>query len=187
MAETFRQYYLKAGSMYSKASFEVDNFCKSRYNCNTKNLLARICNTFVNAVTKHGRLPKYAVFVLDTDILEYLGYSKFGASTLLGKWLEWVVQQVGAIVVEHNQQLPKKAVNNVFIYWVLAPGHVNFPAEQKIARAKMNNCLESVIKLHQNMRVMRLMQHWDQNDMNLVNPRTGEIHGRWSFGNMEFH
>ena len=128
----------------------------------------------MNAVTKHGRLPKYAVFVLDTDILEYLGYSKFGASTLLGKWLEWVVQQVGAIVVERNQQLPKKAVNNVFIYWVLAPGHVNFLAEQKIARAKMNNCLESVIKLHQNMRVMQLVQHWDQNDMNLVNPRTGK-------------
>ena len=52
MAGTYRKFFLLVGDMSTKDNYEVRSFCNSRFESNMKNILARICNTFVSAVHK---------------------------------------------------------------------------------------------------------------------------------------
>ena len=45
------------------------------------------------------------------------------------------------------------------IYWTSCPVHKNFIDTEY--RIKMNLCLESIVKLFTNMRVIKLKEHWD--------------------------
>ena len=87
-----------------------------------------------------------------------------------------LVQQFATIIADRNKALQKKAVNNnTFVYWAAPPQHMGFSDEEKMACTKFTNCLNAVIKLHGNMRVLKLVEFWDPKDLNLVNHRTGRF------------
>ena len=66
-------------------------------------------------------------------------------------------------------QLPAKGKRYLpYFYWVHAPTHTHFSADRNRLRVKFNLGLESVIRSQKDMRVIRLKQHWQAQDTDLV-------------------
>ena len=141
-------------------------------------MLARLQNTLVAALnkTKSHVLPKYILVILDDDLISYLNYSKDGAATLLGSWIEWLVGKFNEAVNDRKRQLPTKCVRyDTFFYWVAAPTHSFFSSERNKLRIKYNLSLESVIRSQPNMRVVKLKEFWDsRNSCLVINDRITE-------------
>ena len=173
MSSTYREHFMKRrGTWFMKDEFELGTFCNSRFASNNTNILSRILNTFVNAVNKRVKLPKVLIFLLDADLIEDmdLGYDVTITAILFGTWLEWLVAETNAVIEERIKQLPQKAVikNEPFVYWVAIPNHKGFSFDERARFVKYNNCLESVLQSHSNMRMVKIKGGWDQDDSNLV-------------------
>ena len=155
---------------FIKSHFEFDHFCNSRFNSATKNILVRLQNTFASAVNKNSLLPKYIAVVLDEDIIDYLGYQDTGMSQIIGGMLHWILKQFKEIIQKRKDQLPVKSKRDTepCVYWCLAPLHVNFSDKKNEARKKWNFCLESLLKGHSDMRVIKLKEVWNFNDKSLI-------------------
>ena len=173
LASTYRNHFEMSmlESCFMKSSFEVSPHCGSRFASNNTNMLSRIQNSVCKALNSANVLSKYMVFMLDGDLIDFLNYTQFGLSGMLGRWIEWLAKEVSLAVQLEKKLLPKKALREQepFIYWIAAPFHDNFGSELNAARSKFNACLDSVIKLHNNMRVMKLKEFWNPKNRNLVN------------------
>ena len=86
----------------------------------------------------------------------------------MGEWVDWIVKQVHSLITDKNDILPKKAKSTPFVYWLAAPLHRNFDFEENESRKKMKNCLESVVKTYDNIRIMKLKEFWHYTDDHLV-------------------
>ena len=136
-------------------------------------MLSRLQNTFASGLNKakNGLLPKYVVVVLDDDLVTYLDFQHDGAATLLGTWVQWLVQQFNELIEARAKQLPNRCghVNMLpYFYWVSAPTHSLFSKDRNNLRMKFNLSLDSVIRSQDNMRVIRLKDYWNTSDTTLV-------------------
>ena len=144
--------------------------------------LNRIRTSVVNAINARVKLPKLIVIVLKQDFIEALQiagsntYVSMSAS-MYGTWLEWLSEEVAELLKSANEALPVKArrpQGEPVVYWVAATTHRSYPYELRVQIAKFNNCMDSVMKVRQNMRVIKLKQGWSSEDSNLVT-RIGKI------------
>ena len=159
------------GDLYIKKCFEFDAQCSSRYSLKNSNMVSRICNTFVNAINveKSARLPRYIAVILDDDLISYLDFKKEGVATLLGSWVEWLVQEFTKVLNDRYAFLPEKCRRfKPFFYWVAAPTHTCFSKERNNLRVKFNLSLDSVIRGKDNMRIVRIKDAWNNTDSTLV-------------------
>ena len=149
--------------------FEVEAICKSRFDCNIPNMLARIESALTEAINKEIKLPHYIVVVLDADLIEHLDYNGFGVSTMLGEWIKYLADAMHNICKGRKKTLPLKAVKHDFpmIYWAAVPHHKLF--FNNAICTKFNNCLDSVLKLYKNMCLLKMKEIWDYNNLHLVN------------------
>ena len=143
-------------------------------------MLARIQNAFAAGLNgcKNGLLPRYIVVILDDDLISYLDCkTSDGCAVLFGSWFEWIVKQFKSLVHDRLEQLPTKSKKvKPFFYWLTAPIHNYFSRERNALRIKLNLSMESVIKQENEMRVIKLKDHWDPKDAHLViNDRFTEI------------
>ena len=179
LGSSFRENYklLLPSSSFYKQSFEATAYCGSRFASKNTNMLSRIQHAICSALNTNNKLPKFIVVVLDTDLCEFLSYSQFRLSSLLGSWIKWIAKEINAAIYKKKSVLPKKALrpHEPFIYWVAAPFHNQFGKENKSVWLKFNTCLESVVKLYDLMRLMRLKEFWSSRDRALVNELNGRI------------
>ena len=72
--------------------------------------------------------------------------------------IKYLVTAISSTCDEMIKLLPKKARRDEYpcIYWTAAPHHKNF--DNNSLRTKFNNCLESVVKLYSNMRVIKMKE-----------------------------
>ena len=110
------------------------------------------------------------VFVLEDDLISFLNCKVAdGVATIYGTWIEWLVKEVNAAINTRLEQLPLKSKKVIpFIYWVAAPLHSFFSKQCNNLRVKYNLSLESVIKGQNNMRVIKMKDHWNPKDSKLV-------------------
>ena len=168
-AETVRPYYLKcAEKMFTKESFEVMTFCKSRHDSNDTNMLSRLCSTLALAINERIKLPKFIVVILDDDLLNYLGYLDNGVAKMIGEWIEWIAEKFTELIKLRIENLPPKAVKAGYPqkYWVAPPHHCNFSNNQ--ARTKLINCMEVTFKLYPNIRLIRMKEVWDYENRDMI-------------------
>ena len=120
------------------------------------------------ALNKNPKLPKYVVVVCEADLIDYLGYANYGISGMYGTWLEFIAKEINDMLDTRFKSLPKKAKksNEPFVYWVALPTHISFTDNQQ--RCKFNACLDTVVKMYANMRIMKLKECWAYDDNNLV-------------------
>ena len=100
-ARTYRSHFkLNTGTThYMKDMYEVTPYCNSRYNSANQNMLARIQNTLIAAISKNNHMPDYIVVVLDDDLITFLDYkSTAGLAEMLGKWVEWIILEISQVV-----------------------------------------------------------------------------------------
>ena len=156
-------------------NFEVSAYCGSRYECNNANMISRILNSITNAINKNKLLPKYILVVLDNDLIQFLGYDKFGMVTMLGTWLEHLIESLINMCQEHKGMLPTKAIKHSYpmIYWMSCPHHKLFVNNG--AQSKYNSCLEASMKGRSNIRMIKFKQIWDYENGHLVFDGTGAL------------
>ena len=153
---------------YIKKHFDFNMFCNSCFNSPTQNMLVCLQNTFVSTVNKHDNLPQYMMVILDSDLIDYLGFEEAGMAQLLRDWVDWLVKEFSAALSTRVEQLPAKAKILPCVYWVLLLVHINFSDRSNNSRKKFNFCIESLLKGRSDMRVIKLKDRWDFNDPTLV-------------------
>ena len=155
-------------NFYLKQNYDLVPICNSKYNSQDCNFLSRFNNTVASGLNKIDKLPKYMVMVLDDDLIRYVDFYNCGMSSLFGECLEWLITQVNKMIAKRKAQLPAKAVHDdyPFIYWVAAPMHKNADLE---VHKKFNDCLESIVRQIDNMRVAKVKEFWAFEDEVLVN------------------
>ena len=129
MASTYRDHVKNSErEFYVKDHFEVCPFCNSHFNSNDTNMLSWIINSFVQALKKHTKLPKYLVIVLENDLMEFLNYREFGISSMYGEWLEYLAKNLMEVAINRCEQLPKKPKRDDYplFYWSAVPHNKNF-------------------------------------------------------------
>ena len=157
-----------------KNNFEINKGCNSRFSSNNTNFVGRLVNTVVSTVNTHKFLPRYAVFVLDGDIIDFVKGDNLslvdrpGISELFGTVVEHIAKEVSSIFKERRNLLPVKCKDETptQIYWMACPTHVLRPDNE--IWHKFNLVLESVVKLEENMRVAKMKDVWDPQDTTLV-------------------
>ena len=145
---------------YMEEAFEVNPVCNSRYSSPNTNILSRIQNAVASAINKRERLPEFMVVVLDDDLITFLDYKDTSSASLLGPWIEWLMNAINSLIRNRMDQLPEKAKIAPFIYWAGAPLHKNFSKGRNMVRTKYNGCIEAEVKKRSNMRMLKSKEHW---------------------------
>ena len=155
--------------LYMKSRFEVFPICNSKASSNNTSILSRIENEFIAKINEKIKLPAYILVVLDDDFIQYLKYDGYGISECLCQLIKYLAQSLAAACHQQKKMLPLKAVKEQFpmFYWATLPQHKYF--QNRTIRAKFNNCLESVLKLHNNMRQLKMKEIWSYDNPHLVN------------------
>ena len=169
--ETFRKYFKKASDEYFlKENFEVLPFCSSRFSDHNTNVVSRILNSFVVAINGKTYLPSYILLILDADLIDFMQYKKYGVSSLYSMWIEFLAKQLIETIDQKHGLLPKNArlIEPTQIYLVEPVNHSNFSCQSRQMRDKFAACLDSVSKIYDNMRCLKIRHPWDKNDSNLV-------------------
>ena len=99
-----------------------------------------------------------------------MNYFRFKVATLLGTWLEFLAQEFSTMLSQRQQQLPARATpkEETQLYWIEAIGRKSFSFEKNQIRNTSVACVESVIKEHDNMCLLKIKEYWDRNDTDLV-------------------
>ena len=175
MAKLFWSHYKnKDGDFFIKKKFDYSGFCNSKFASPNENMIVRIQNATVaalnncNKAPQLSRLPNYIVVVLDNDLISYLDCKHNGIATLLGMWIQWLVDEFNSLLKDRIGQIPEKANREVFFYWVSAPLHSYFSKDRNNLRVMFNLSLDSVICTQNNMRVVKIKELWDPKDSTLV-------------------
>ena len=179
-ARSIREGFVKqTAPLFIKEAFDYKIYCGSRHDSNDTNMLSRIRNSLARGLNKNVKLPNYILVVLDRDLIDYLDYDSFGISTMLGNWFEWLAAEFDDMIQKRKQNLPKKALDDDHpqIYWCASLHHILLEKDNLNARMKMNAVMDSVTKLYQYMRVIKIKEIWQNNDSKLVTHNRFTPHG----------
>ena len=180
MATTVRENVEKVAdeSWFLHKNFEVRYFYNSRCNSTNTNLISRLQGTLTAAINKRVNLPKLIIIVLNRDVIEAVDAgSATYAATVMGVWLEWLAKQFVEVVETRRSQLLHKAqrMDEPIFYWSAIPSHKGYSYEVRAIIAKFNNTLESVLKVHPSMCLIKIKKGWQIEDVNLINPRNDKL------------
>ena len=170
VAETFRPHFkLASYNSFLKENFNLSVYCSSKYTDKNTNTLSRLQNTIIAAMNKEVILPEYIVMVMSTDLIDYLGYIGYGVSSMYGIMLEWLVKSFDDAIQQRIKDLPKKSKwdNGTTVYWAEIPVHADMQHNERLAYVKFNNCLQSIVKLYNYMRIVKLKEHWQYDNNRL--------------------
>ena len=111
------------------------------------------------------------LFILHRDLINGLNINDSElASTLLGTWIEWIAGEVNDLIDKRVSQLPVKAPKDKepIVYWTSIPSSNHFDFKTRAIHAKFNNTLETVMKMYNRMRVIKLKYGWNPENADLV-------------------
>ena len=181
VSDTYREHFLTRediSTWYMRDEFQLAVFCKSRQSCKEKNLLCRLKQSVVDAINARMKLPSVMLLIIDTDVIESLlvdGKASDDSAGLYGNHLKWLAAKIEESIALRYKQLPSKAKKDIseepVIYWTAIPNHARYEHEVRVQIAKFNNCLVSVAKVHERMRLIRLKE-WSYDNKALVGSRS---------------
>ena len=172
MEESFGQHFQNAygdngKTSYLKAHYDVTGFCPGNERLNG-NILCRFNNVVTVAINKQTVLPKAIVFVMENDILNSLNHFKPGISLLIGKSLEWLLNQVHRMITTYKEKLPSKSRKFKYpaILWCSLPMH-EYWSKGKLGefRAKFNFSLKNTVSIFREMDMLNIQ--WNGADTSL--------------------
>ena len=143
---------------YLKAHYDVTGFCPGTEFLNG-NILSRLRNALVAGINKQVLLPKAIIFVIENDILTALKHFKPGISLMIGKSLEWIMNQIHRIIITHKEKMPSKSRKFKYptILWCSLPNHQYWIDNNMTEyRAKFNFALKATTSIFREMDVLEL-------------------------------
>ena len=155
-------------SSYMKDNYEVTIFCSDKYSSHIRNILARVINTTVQALTNTKMLPKIMIFMMEDDIIKFLDHNDYGATELFGKIISYLDAEIRKIILTFKDNLPNKCKRNgqPHMIWISPSMHKNY--NNNALRRKFGGELEQILKGRNATTVLRLKQLWNTDDPNLV-------------------
>ena len=156
--------------MFMTTHFNITPCGSNRFTSNNTNMLSRIENGLIKALNDNIKLPKYIIIVLDDDIIEHLGYKSYGVLEMFGDWINYLIKSFKKAVHDRKSKLPRGAIRFEYpmFYWAEIPMHSTFSNNE--AREKFNFTLATAVKLVPTMRVIKLKNIWDFQDMRVASP-----------------
>ena len=161
-AKTFGLHFQQNESkvFYTKENF--DNLLFTRFNLDLgSNIIGRMRNAFIDALNAKDHLPKMIVMVPDSDIIDGTNHPQSGISLILGKILDYLVEEMNRLISARREQLLKKCkkYGQPHIIWIQPPKHVNMRDNEN--RHKFNECIESLLPHYKDVSYLKLKDRWD--------------------------
>ena len=96
------------------------------------------------------------------DLIKSVCYKNLGISEIFGKLIKDLLV-VHRVILSHKENLLvcTKRVNYPSILCALASQHADFPEKWYMLRVKVNGCLQKVVELFDEMKMLKLMKVWD--------------------------
>ena len=98
----------------------------SAKNSNTRSTLARIFNAVVGGLNDRVRIPRYIMFIIDSEILEAVDHNNFGIQQILSETLDWLARNVDKVIDLRREDVRMKR-----------PGAISSSGEPRLIWTKM--------------------------------------------------
>ena len=111
-----------------------------------KNILARILNSFIEALNRNESLPSYIMVILDKDIIKNINHFNYGISWIISRCLHWLCTQINRLIITRRNEIIDQRPgalltnNQPIVIWI-----------KMLDRPKMtykNRNLEKILALH---------------------------------------
>ena len=142
---------------YYNISYFVENPLSGKYNTlsNLSNSIVRGLNTKTKAEVDY-QLPRFIIMLPEDDILKFINFFMYGVSTITGRCLNWLINEVDRSIEARNDELRRKRAGTVtpnepkFI-WITMMDRPNISYNDMLAcRGKYNGILENLLANKQN-------------------------------------
>ena len=149
---------------YISKKYQVHLFKNSANVSHVRSALGRFRNLLASALNANDKLPKYIILVLENDLIRCIKFNQPGISELYGRVLRWLSDELHALVMSRKHHLLPKAKKFAYpqIFWVCLPYHQNFVND--VNRHKFNQCLETVVNMHPEMKSLKIRRIWSNVD-----------------------
>ena len=140
-----------------------------------KNIVARIYNCLVSAMSREATVPKMILIILENDLIDYLQYNDFGVSSMFGQIISNMASDmIQATKIFKEKYLPKKAFKKSWpqFIFVLPSTHVNY--RDNTLRRKLATEMEKMLIYHPEAHAYKFPRaDWDYERHHLVSENTG--------------
>ena len=122
---------------YIADNFDVKILAGDELNFN-RSVLGRLRNSIVSALNSNWLLPKYILLVIENDITRCINFNKPGISTIYGRVIQWLADEIHCLIHERKAFLPNRSTKKLYpqIFWINLPYNQNF--EKGHFRTKFN-------------------------------------------------
>ena len=154
---------------YSKEQFEICGFNNDKKQSYDENVVSRMRNCFVGAIRDQKTLPKYAVIVLDADIIKLCTARDIHSTEGFWRISKWLMCQFDRLVETQKEYLLLKAKRNSYptFVWIQPPTHIHLSHNQNRLRLSFGCTVEKEAAYHENTYALQLKKVWDCNDSTL--------------------
>ena len=171
IAESANQYFKLACNTLMKGStstgtycgdhFEIKLFHATSYNSYLRDFMARICNTFAEALNKEKELPRAIIIVLNDDMIKYINLNGYGISMAYGRLLHYVFSEFNKMIATRKDQFPLKATREHFpeLLWINLPFHSAFTNNGQ--RNKFTKAMDTTVAIYADNWSLQLKRIWD--------------------------
>ena len=151
---------------YAKEHFETRGFANSKYISTDQNMLSRLRNLMVKAISDQILFPKYIVIVLDDDLIKFLNHEGYGITKSLGWLINNLMIEYDRLIETQKEYLSYKSKksSHPILIWIEAPLHNEF--DNNSEHLKFNKCLQEKSLFRRNMVSLHLKKVWDPSNKN---------------------
>ena len=132
-----------------------------RYNSHIRDFMARLRNTFANAIQDEIILPRAIVIILEDDMIDYVNVDGFGISLAYGKLLHYLFSEFNKMIAAHKDQLPLRAKRQHFpeLLWINPYFHSSFNNNGQ--RNKFTKAMDTTAAIYADNWSLQLKHIWD--------------------------
>ena len=116
------------------------------------------------------------MLIFEQEFLDEINYFKPGISTVLGRAIEHIANQIHRIIITHKERLPSKARKFKFptVLWTLLPEHYDWKNMNEY-RGKLNTSIKNTVSLFREFET--LDPEWDDCDRGMFTKGTLNARG----------
>ena len=166
---TARQHFIhnRSTDAYAINHFEVNIITGDTLENHNRFLTGRICNGMIYLFNTSINMPKMVFVILEDDMINYTPVQGVGAAEHYEVYIEDIIRDFNRIVNSFKQIIPKSATRCnwpklIFINATLHRNYNNYRLHKEF-----NEVLDTVTNHHNNVWSAKLLQLWDENDINL--------------------
>ena len=123
--QSFTKFYMELENTdhYMKEQYKVMGFSNNKKASADKNILSRIHNNFIGAISDQTVLPKFIVIVPDNNIITAFPRKTRNLDAGLHRTIAWLMNRFDRNALSQRESLPQKAIrpNYPHFIWIETP------------------------------------------------------------------